>query len=119
MTANALHARRDRDARQAGAQGERPIANARAFAVFGKCYALQAGAILERMTANALHARWDRDARQAGATFERTRANARHALRDRDARQAGATGERQIANARHASICRYNTVFASQNQCFG
>ena len=117
--ANARHAVRDRDARQAGTIGERTNANARHTAIGRDNAVLTTGdqgfavrpdqAISIRMV-NGILCR-DRDARQAGAIPERLIANARHAVRDRDARQAGATGERKTRNTGCSFLDRYGTGF--------
>ena len=53
--------------------------------------------------------------RQIAATNESTISDARHAVRQCQFGQAAATIESIIPNARHA--VRYDTVFASNNQC--
>ena len=53
--------------------------------------------------------------RQVAATNESTISDARHAVRQCQFGQAAATIESIIPNARHA--VRYDTVFASNNQC--
>jgi len=83
--------------RQAGATGERIIADARHAIGYGN--ARQAGTVIERTFADARHTAGYRYACQASTAVERIIADARHAIGYGNARQAGTVIERTFADA--------------------
>ena len=77
----------------------------------------QAAAINESSISDARHAVRQYKFGQAAATFESITPDARHAVRQCQFGHATATAESTISYARHT--VRYDTVFASNNQCIG
>ena len=80
--------------------------------------ASQAGATGERRIANGCHTVGNRDARQAGATVECITSNSRDAVRNRNVHKTCATGERRSTNVRHATIRGNNAVITTNNKRF-
>ena len=101
--------------RQVAATNESTISDAR-HAV-RQCQFGQAAATIESIIPNARHDVRQCQFGQATATTESTISYAPHAVRQCQFGQATATIERTIPDAPHA--VRYDTVFASNNQCIG